>query len=59
MLPKAHAAQHQQEMTGVKGMLNTMEQGLKLYSGMRTAYNVGSQMLAAGRAVAPIIAGML
>ena len=43
----------------VKGMLNTMEQGLKLYSGMRTAYNVGSQVLAAGRAVAPIIAGML
>ena len=58
MLPKAHAAQHQQEMS-VKGMLNTMEQGLKLYSGLRTAYNVGSQVLAAGRAVAPIIAGML
>ena len=59
MLPKSHSAHHQQEMTGVKGFLHTVESGLKLYGTLKGVYDVGSSVLAAGRTVAPIIAGML
>ena len=59
MLPKTHAHHHQQELTGVKGFLHTVEQGLKLYGTLKGVYEVGTQVVAAGRTVAPIIAGML
>lgn len=59
MLPKTHQHHHQQELTGVKGFLHTVEQGLKLYGGLKTVYQIGTEVVAAGRTVAPIIAGML
>ena len=59
MLPKAHAHHHQQELTGVKGFLHTVEQGLKLYGTMKGVYEVGQSVVAAGRVIAPVVAGML
>lgn len=59
MLPKSHAHHHQNELTGVKGFLHTVESGLKLYGLAKGVYEVGTSVVAAGRVVAPIVAGML
>ena len=54
MLPKSQAAHHRQEMS-LKGVLSTVESGMKLYGTLRSMYTVGRQVLAAGQAVAPVI----
>ena len=59
MLPKNHAHHHQNELTGVKGFLSTVESGLRLYGTLKGVYEVGQSVVAAGRVVAPIVAGML
>jgi hypothetical protein len=59
MLPKTEARHHQSELTGVKGFLHSVEQGLKLYGTMKGVYEVGTAIYGAARAVAPVVAALL
>ena len=56
---KPHAAHHHNELTGVKGFLSTVESGLKLYAGLRGAWDVGRAVYQGARMVAPVVAGLL
>ena len=59
MLPKTQAHHHAQELTGIKGALHTVEQGLKIYNTLRGVYDVGRAVYQGAEAVAPIVAGLL
>ena len=50
---------HQVELTGVKGFLHHVETGLKLYSSIRGAIEVGRAVYQGAQYAAPIIAGLL
>ena len=50
---------HQNEMTGLKGVLSHVDQGLKIYGTLKGAYQVGSAIYRGAQVVAPIIAGLL
>ena len=50
---------HQPELTGIKGALNSLEQGLKLYGTLRGVYQVGRTLYQGAQYAAPIIAGLL
>ena len=59
MLPKTHPQHHAPELTGVKGALHTVEQGLKLYGTLKGVYEVGRAIYQGARVAAPIVAGLL
>ena len=59
MLPKTQAQHHQPELTGIKGALNSLEQGLKIYGTLRTVYQVGRAVVQGAQYAAPIVAGLL
>ena len=59
MLPKTQMHHHQTELTGIKGALHTVEQGLKLYGTLRGVYQVGRAIVQGTQYAAPIIAGLL
>ena len=59
MLPKTQAQHHVQELTGIKGAMHTVEQGLKIYNTLRGVYDVGRAVYQGAEAVAPIVAGLL
>ena len=50
---------HQNQLRGIKGALNTVETGLKIYGTIRGAYQVGQSIYKAAQVAAPIIAGLL
>ena len=50
---------HTNQLTGIKGALNTVETGLKIYGTLKGAYQVGQTLYRGAQAVAPIIAGLL
>ena len=57
ILRQAH--NHQNELTGIKGVISGVETGLKIYGSLKTAYQVGQTIYRGAQAVAPIIAGLL
>ena len=59
MLPKTQAHHHAQELTGIKGALHTVEEGLKIYGSLRGVYEVGKAIYQGAQAAAPIVAGLL
>ena len=59
MLPKTHPHHHASELTGVKGALHTVEQGLKMYGTLRGVYEVGKAIYQGAQVVAPVAAGLL
>jgi len=59
MLPKTQAQHHHQELTGIKGALHTVEQGLKLYGTLKGVYEVGRTLYQGAQYAAPIVAGLL
>ena len=59
MLPKSQMQHHQPELTGIKGALNSLEQGLKLYGTLRGVYQVGRAIYQGAQYAAPIVAGLL
>ena len=59
MLPKTQQQYHAQELTGIKGALQSVEQGLKIYNTLRGVYDVGRAVYQGVEAVAPIVAGLL
>ena len=59
MLPKTQQQYHAQELTGIKGALHSVEQGLKMYNTLRGVYDVGKAVYQGVEAVAPIVAGLL
>ena len=59
MLPKTQMQHHQPELTGIKGALHTVEQGLKLYGTLKGVYEVGRSLYQGAQYAAPIIAGLL
>jgi hypothetical protein len=50
---------HQNELTGIKGVIHSVETGLKWYGTIKGAYQVGQSLYRAGQAIAPVIAGLL
>ena len=50
---------HVQQLTGIKGALHSVEQGLKIYNTLRGVYDVGKAVYQGAEAVAPIVAGLL
>jgi hypothetical protein len=50
---------HRVELTGVKGFLHSVEQGLKLYGTVKGVYDVGRAVYQGAQYAAPIIAGLL
>ena len=59
MLPKTQQQYHTQELTGMKGALHTIEQGLKIYNSLRGVYEVGKAIYQGAQVAAPIVAGLL
>ena len=59
MLPKTQQHYHAQELTGIKGALHTVEQGLKIYNSLRGVYEVGKANYQGAQVAAPIVAGLL
>ena len=59
MLPKTQAQHHVQELTGIKGAMHTVEQGLKIYNSLRGVYQVGKAIYQGAQVAAPIVAGLL
>ena len=59
MLPKTQQQYHAQELTGFKGALHTVEQGLKIYNSLRGVYEVGKAIYQGAQVAAPIVAGLL
>ena len=57
LLRQAH--NHQNELTGLKGVIHGVETGLKWYGTIKGAYQVGQSLYRAGQVVAPILAGLL
>jgi hypothetical protein len=58
-LPKTQMQHHHVELTGVKGFLHSVEQGLKLYGTVKGVYDVGRAVYQGAQYAAPIIAGLL
>ena len=58
-LPKTQMRHHAVELTGVKGFLHSVEQGLKLYGTLKGVYDVGRAVYQGAQYAAPIIAGLL
>ena len=50
---------HQVELTGVKGFLHSVEQGLKIYGTLKGVYDVGKAIYTGAQYAAPIVAGLL
>ena len=50
---------HTNQLTGIKGALNTVETGLKIYGTIRGAYQVGQSIYKAAQVAGPILAGLL
>ena len=50
---------HQNQLTGIKGALQTVETGLKWYGTIRGAIQAGQSLYRGAQVVAPIIAGLL
>ena len=50
---------HTNQLTGLKGALNSVETGLKIYGTIKGVYNVGQGIYKAAQVAAPIIAGLL
>ena len=50
---------HTNQLTGIKGALNAVETGVKVYGTLRTAYHVGQSIYKAAQVAGPIIAGLL
>ena len=50
---------HQNQLTGIKGALQTVETGLKIYGSIRGAIQAGQTLYRGAQVVAPIIAGLL
>ena len=50
---------HTNQLTGLKGALNTVETGLKIYGTLKGAYQVGQSIYKAAQVAGPIIAGLL
>ena len=59
MLPKSQQVHHVNQLTGFKGALQSVEQGLKIYNTIRGVYDVGRAIYQGAEAVAPIVAGLL
>ena len=59
MLPKTQQVHHVQQLTGLNGALQSVEQGLKIYNTIRGVYDVGRAIYQGAEAVAPIVAGLL
>ena len=59
MLPKTQQQYHAQELTGIKGALHTVEQGLKIYNSLRGVYEVGKAVYQGAQIAAPVVAGLL
>ena len=57
ILRQAH--NHQNELTGIKGVIHGVETGLKIYGTLRGAYQVGQTLYRAAQVAAPIIGGLL
>ena len=53
------AQQHQNELTGMKGVIHGVETSMKWYSAIKGAYQVGQSLYRAGQVIAPVIAGLL
>ena len=58
-LPKSQPQHHIQQLTGVKGAVHTVEQGLKLYGTLKGVYDIGRSVYQGVQVAAPIIAGLL
>jgi hypothetical protein len=58
-LPKTQMHRHQVELTGVKGFLHSVEQGLKIYGTLKGVYDVGKAIYTGAQYAAPIVAGLL
>ena len=50
---------HTNQLTGIKGALNTVETGLKIYGTLKGVYQVGQSVYKAAQVAGPIIAGLL
>ena len=50
---------HTNQLTGIKGAINTLETGMKIYGTLKGAYQVGQALYKGAQAAAPIIAGLL
>ena len=59
MLPKTQPQHHEFELTGIKGALHTVEQGLKAYGTLKGVYEVGRAIYQGAQVAAPIVAGLL
>ena len=59
MLPKTQPQHHASELTGIKGALHTVEQGLKVYGTLKGVYDVGRAIYQGAQVAAPIVAGLL
>ena len=59
MLPKTQQVHHVQQLTGIKGALQTVEHGLKIYNTLRGVYDVGRAIYQGVEAAAPVVAGLL
>ena len=58
-LPKSQPQHHIQQLTGLKGAVHTVEQGLKLYGTLKSVYDIGRSVYQGVQVAAPIIAGLL
>ena len=58
-LPKSQPQHHIQQLTGLKGAVHTVEQGLKLYGTLKGVYDIGRSVYQGVQVAAPIIAGLL
>ena len=58
-LPKSQPRHHVQQLTGFKGAMHNVEQGLKLYGAIKGVYDVGRSVYQGVQMAAPIIAGLL
>ena len=58
-LPKTQMHHHQVELTGVKGFLHSVEQGLKIFGTLKGVYDVGKAIYTGVVTAAPIVAGLL
>ena len=50
---------HTNQLTGIKGALNSLETGMKIYGTLKGAYQVGQALYKGAQAAAPIIAGLI
>ena len=58
-LPRSQPQHHIQQLTGLKGAVHTVEQGLKLYGTLKGVYDIGRSVYQGVQVAEPIIAGLL